>query len=87
MCLEFCECCPAPLQLLQHGYFPSAPLQPTVAIKLNMLEFLNELFLRIPPNLTGWSEALHVLLERRGHAAGSTVSPYFPRLISSMNYY
>ena len=80
MCLEICECCPAPLQLLQRGYFGSAPIQPTVAIELNMLEFLNELFLRIPPNLTGWSEALHVLLERRGHAVGSIVSPTFSDL-------
>jgi hypothetical protein len=78
--LETCECRPAPLQLLQRGYFCSAPIQPTVAIELNMLEFLNELFLQIPPNLTGWSEALHVLLERRGHAVGSIVSPTFSGL-------
>ncbi|KAJ6451135.1 hypothetical protein C8R45DRAFT_848602 [Mycena sanguinolenta] len=39
-------------QLLQRGYFPCAPLEPTLAIELRVVEFVRRLFLNIPPNNT-----------------------------------
>ena len=35
-----CPCKPVPILLLQHGLFAAAPLRPSLAVDLNMLEFL-----------------------------------------------
>ncbi|KAI6151568.1 hypothetical protein BKA82DRAFT_3974066, partial [Pisolithus tinctorius] len=38
--LTVCPCAPAALQLLQMGYFPSAPLGPTLAVSLQLLSLV-----------------------------------------------
>ncbi|KAF9504948.1 hypothetical protein BS47DRAFT_1307405, partial [Hydnum rufescens UP504] len=47
--LDVCECRSAPVQLVQHGFFPCAPVWPTLAVSLDMLEFISELFCHIAP--------------------------------------
>ena len=72
--LRVCECWPAALQLLQRGLFPCSPRYPTLAVYLRQLEFVRELFVRLPPNVTAWCGALEVQLWRRGYKLESRVS-------------
>ena len=60
--IDACQCSPAALQLLSQGYFPCAPIAPTLAVDLKMLEFVRELFVRMPPNTTAWCETLEAFL-------------------------
>jgi hypothetical protein len=65
--LYVCHCSPAALQLLTHSLFPCAPLEPSLAVDLKMLQFTNELFLRSPPNNTAWCDTLETYLGSRGY--------------------
>ncbi|KAG0701127.1 hypothetical protein DFH29DRAFT_982844 [Suillus ampliporus] len=50
-----CPCFPAPLQLLRRGLFPCAPMVPSLAVDLRVLEF--------SPNQTAWCDALETFLD------------------------
>jgi CxC1 like cysteine cluster associated with KDZ transposases len=65
--LDICKCRPAPVQLVQHGFFPCSPVHPTLAVSLDMLEFITELFLHIVPNERGWAAMLVKYLKTRGY--------------------
>jgi hypothetical protein len=65
--IDVCECRPAPLQLVQLGFFPCSPVRPTLAVSLDMLEFVAELFLHIAPNERGWAATVVKYLDARGH--------------------
>ncbi|KAF9509569.1 hypothetical protein BS47DRAFT_1275261, partial [Hydnum rufescens UP504] len=56
--LDICKCRPAPVQLVQHDFFPCSPVCPTLAVSLDMLEFVAELFLHISLNERGWAATL-----------------------------
>ncbi|KAG2104651.1 uncharacterized protein F5147DRAFT_579822, partial [Suillus discolor] len=58
-----CPCSPAPLQLLHCGFFPCAPVAPSLAVDLRLLEFVHLLFLRQSPNQTAWCDALETFLD------------------------
>ncbi|KAH6865348.1 hypothetical protein BKA70DRAFT_1244851, partial [Coprinopsis sp. MPI-PUGE-AT-0042] len=60
-----CSCAPA-RQLLVAGFFPTAPLFPTMAVDVRMLEFMRELYLCSPPNRSAWSSALESFYGRQG---------------------
>ncbi|KAH7096185.1 hypothetical protein BKA62DRAFT_39694 [Auriculariales sp. MPI-PUGE-AT-0066] len=47
--LRVCQCRPAADQLLAVGYFPCAPLRPTVAFSTRLLTFISIHSLRVPP--------------------------------------
>jgi hypothetical protein len=64
--VEVCSCS-ASLQLLAMGLFPASPLRPTLAVDLNMLDFVNELFVRSPPNTTAWCDSLEAFLGSRSY--------------------
>lgn len=64
--VEVCSCS-APLQLLAMGLFPASPLRPTLAVDLNMLDYVNELFVRSPPNTTAWCDSLEAFLGSRSY--------------------
>lgn len=66
--------CAAPLHLLRMGLFPCAPIRPTLAVDLNMLEYVNELFVRAPPNITAWCETLESFLGTRRYKVSTKVS-------------
>ncbi|KAJ7096972.1 hypothetical protein C8R44DRAFT_581121, partial [Mycena epipterygia] len=58
--LRVCACSPAAVQLMYAGAFPCAPLSPSLAVDLQVLEFAMNLFVQIAPNNT----ALTITLER-----------------------
>ncbi|KAL1659791.1 hypothetical protein GGF50DRAFT_64520 [Schizophyllum commune] len=70
--LQTCECCPAAPQLIEMGLFPCSPYRPTLAIDINILEFVRVLFLNLPPNVTAWCKASEAFLSMRGHKLEST---------------
>ncbi|KAJ7657118.1 hypothetical protein B0H17DRAFT_955738, partial [Mycena rosella] len=61
-----CACAPAPTQLLATGLFPSAPIRPTLAVDVRVLEFAMKLFVRIAPNNTAWTSTLESFLDGLG---------------------
>ena len=65
--INACQCSPAARQLLSRGLFPCAPIAPTLAVDIKMLEFVRELFLRMPPNTTSWCETLEVFLGKQSY--------------------
>ncbi|KAG2028560.1 hypothetical protein BDR03DRAFT_838001, partial [Suillus americanus] len=58
--IDCCPCAPAPLQLLKLGLFACAPIAPSLAVDLHVLELVRTLFVWITPNTTAWCEALEV---------------------------
>ncbi|KAG6805397.1 hypothetical protein H0H92_015566, partial [Tricholoma furcatifolium] len=65
-----CHCTPAhgaPQQLLEAGYFACAPVNPSLAVSLKVLDFVSELFLHMAPNNTAWCKATERFLDRMGY--------------------
>ncbi|KAJ7040108.1 hypothetical protein C8F04DRAFT_1254251 [Mycena alexandri] len=65
--IEACGCYPAAEQLLRSGLFPSAPLRPSIAVDLRVLEFAMKLFVRMLPNNTAWTASLEDFLSSLGY--------------------
>lgn len=49
------------------GLFPCSPVAPTLAVDICVLNFARELFLRLPPNVTGFSDTLETVLSYRSY--------------------
>ncbi|KAF8834234.1 hypothetical protein BDN67DRAFT_992712 [Paxillus ammoniavirescens] len=49
------------------GFFGCAPITPSLAVDLRLLQFVKTLFVRLTPNTTAWCEALAVFLQQRGY--------------------
>jgi hypothetical protein len=69
-----CPCFPVPLQLLRRGLFPCAPLVPSLAVNLRILEFVRLLFVRQAPNQTAWCDAVETFLDGMGYKLSCKVS-------------
>ncbi|KAF9503572.1 hypothetical protein BS47DRAFT_1262726, partial [Hydnum rufescens UP504] len=54
--LCICPCAPAPVQLVKQGLFPCSPVHPALAVSLEMLEFVSELFVHLAPNEAAWAD-------------------------------
>ncbi|RDB18910.1 hypothetical protein Hypma_014431 [Hypsizygus marmoreus] len=54
-------------QLLVRGFFPSAPLAPTLAVDLKVLEFVSSLFVNVAPNNTAWCKTVESFLSKQGY--------------------
>ncbi|KAK7020030.1 hypothetical protein R3P38DRAFT_3198581 [Favolaschia claudopus] len=65
--IHVCKCNPASVQLMRLGAFGSAPLMPSLAVDLRVLEFTRTLFLAISPNNTAISQALETFLSTMGY--------------------
>ncbi|KAG1859391.1 hypothetical protein C8R48DRAFT_748596 [Suillus tomentosus] len=65
--IESCTCASAPLQLLARGYFACAPIAPSLAVDLQLLELVKTLFVHITPNTTAWCETLENFLAGCGY--------------------
>ncbi|KAL6303233.1 hypothetical protein BKA93DRAFT_818113 [Sparassis latifolia] len=65
--IHVCQCSPAALQLLSRGLFPCAPQAPTLAVDLSLLKFVQELFVRLPPNTTSFCATLEYFLGECGY--------------------
>lgn len=70
---KVCTCRPARLVLLSMGYFPCSPMSPTLAIDINVLQLVSQLFLCVGPNVTGWCQTLELTLSQRGYRLESEV--------------
>lgn len=68
---------PVAQQLLKHGAFPCAPISPSLAVNIVLLEFMRTLFVRIPPNTSSFCEALEAFLEDQGFKLQTKVSFLF----------
>jgi len=64
---------PASQQLLLRGLFPCAPTFPSLAVDINMLQFVKELFARMPPKNTAWSNTLEAFLVARKYKLKTNV--------------
>ncbi|RDB22451.1 hypothetical protein Hypma_010173 [Hypsizygus marmoreus] len=65
--IAICACRPAAMQLLVHGCCPSAPLAPTLAVDLKVLDFVTSLFVNIAPNNTAWCKTVETFLSKQGY--------------------
>lgn len=79
--ISFCQCKPASLILITLGLFPCAPLRPTMAFDVNLLELVTINSSYIAPNLTGWALTLEWFWRDRGFVLGPRVcwflSPFY----------
>lgn len=62
-----CACYSAAVQLLQCGLFPCAPIAPTLAVDIRMLDFFRRLFVQMSPNHTALAQALENCLAAQGY--------------------
>ncbi|KAJ7708183.1 hypothetical protein B0H17DRAFT_1191672 [Mycena rosella] len=68
VCLIVCdECSPTPVQLLQGGLFACSPQNPSLAVDLQVLDFVSRLFVNLPPNNTAFCNTLESFLSSRGY--------------------
>lgn len=79
--IRVCACTTAALQLLNRGLFPCAPVAPTLAVDMKLLELVRELFLRMPPNVTAWCDTLESFLGERRYKLATRVSRYIVHLL------
>ena len=68
-----CECHLAAIQLLQRGFFPCAPVAPTLAVDVRVLDFVCRLFVCISPNHTAIAQALEDCLGAQGYKLDTKV--------------
>ncbi|KAI6111411.1 hypothetical protein F5141DRAFT_1003505, partial [Pisolithus sp. B1] len=71
--LMVCSCAPAALQLLWMGYFPCAPLGPTLAVSLQLVSLVRQLFMRMPLNTSAWCESFEAYLAGMGYKVNTKV--------------
>jgi hypothetical protein len=72
--VQLCTCKEPALQLLSMGLFPCAPLLPSLAVDLQMLDFAQGLFMNGAPNTTAWCETLEGFLGTRNFKLKTRVS-------------
>ena len=73
--MDICECYPAGVQLVEMGYFPCAPVRPTLAFDIN-LEFVTIASHHMAPSVTGWSSTLQYFLSIRRYLVGEKVRAF-----------
>jgi len=81
-----CNCRPAPLQLLRRGLFGCAPINPSLAVELQVLSLVTGLFLRLSPNNTAVSDTLVDFLKDRGYVMKGE-DPLRKRFSNALHWY
>ena len=56
--MEFCDCVPDCIVLLKHGLWPASPASPVTALEIDMMDFLECLFLESQLSLKSFCSAL-----------------------------
>jgi len=64
--LPTCSCCSFATILVEHGFFPTAPSQPNLAISIDFLEFYYALFEQSADAVGAMAAALSKFYNRRG---------------------
>jgi hypothetical protein len=72
--LWVCDCNPAPVQLLKGGLFACSPQHPSLAVDLQVLDFVARLFVNLPPNNTAFCNTLEGFLSSRGYKLATKAS-------------
>ena len=62
---------------MHRGLFGCAPVSPTLAVDISVLEFMKTLFVRMVPNTTAWCDAMESFLEEHGYKFMTKVSLLF----------
>ncbi|KAJ3715841.1 hypothetical protein C8R42DRAFT_544498, partial [Lentinula raphanica] len=84
--LSICACQTAAVQLVEQGLFPCAPVHPTLAVDMRVLDFVTRLFLRIAPNNTAWVDTINDFLNSQGyHLSGK--DPLRRRFGNALQWY
>ncbi|KAE9382780.1 hypothetical protein BT96DRAFT_747706, partial [Gymnopus androsaceus JB14] len=65
--IRTCACQTAATQLMKRGLFGCAPLRPSLAVDLRVLDFVSRLFLRISPNNTAVCNTIEDFLKCQGY--------------------
>ncbi|KIJ39698.1 hypothetical protein M422DRAFT_257522 [Sphaerobolus stellatus SS14] len=68
--LVYCSCKPASELLLARGLFPCAPLRPSVAFDINLLDLVSISMFYITPSISGWGLSLEWFWKERGYMVG-----------------
>lgn len=79
--INTCRCRPAPSQLIELGLFGCAPVAPTLAVDIEVLQFCRKTFLHLPPNVTGWAHAIEAFLDLKGIEFTAQVRVHFPTIL------
>ena len=61
-----CSCASTPQLLVRNGLFPTSPLQPRLAISIDLLDFYSALFDRSADAVWALAGALKTMYSRRG---------------------
>lgn len=77
MDVPVCDCRLAAVTLVRSGAFPCAPLKPSLAVDLRVLEFAFKLFLNVAPNHTAFSTTLETILSTMGYQLNHQVFAFF----------
>ncbi|OJA11305.1 hypothetical protein AZE42_09657 [Rhizopogon vesiculosus] len=56
--ISCCECSPALLQLMTRGLIACAPIAPSLAVDIRVLELVKHLFVWMTPNSTAWVDCI-----------------------------
>ncbi|KAK1224570.1 hypothetical protein PQX77_012524 [Marasmius sp. AFHP31] len=76
MAFSHCRCQTLPQVLVTHGYFPSSPSQPRMAISIELLEFYRILCQQSSDAVTALANGLTMLYRKRGfRLVGATGEP------------
>jgi len=71
--IRYCACKPVAEQLLVRGLFGCAPIQPSMAFGMDLLELVSTTMLYIAPKVSGWSSSLEWFWKERGYVLGPKV--------------
>ncbi|KZT01267.1 uncharacterized protein LAESUDRAFT_664300, partial [Laetiporus sulphureus 93-53] len=55
------------MQILAHRLFPCVPQAPSIAIDLNLLQFVKDLFMRLSSNVSSFCSTLNFFLGERDY--------------------
>jgi len=58
---------------MARGMFGCAPLEPSLAFDLNLLELVSTSMMFLAPNVSGWSSGLESFWKERGYVLGLRV--------------
>ncbi|KAJ3553783.1 hypothetical protein NM688_g3435 [Phlebia brevispora] len=90
--VSYCECTLLPVRLVQNGMFPSAPIEPRLAVSVHLLDFYSALFERSGDAVTAMAGALHKFYIQRGwqiinEKGSSTADPFWRGLGHAIQWY
>lgn len=75
--VQACQCTPLSVRLVQGGVFGCAPIAPSLAVDMRVLEFARNLFLHIAPNNTAFCATLEGVLAAMGFQLEHQASRFF----------